>query len=57
MITFIIKIKMNYLDLLTEDLIEKILNNITDDIDNKIKVLDEIINFSLLDYQENKTFQ
>ena len=39
MITFIIKIKMNYLDLLTEDLIEKILNNITDDIDNKITIL------------------
>ena len=26
-------------------------------IDNKIKVLNEIINFNLLDYQENKTIQ
>ena len=39
MITFLFKIKMNYLDLLTEDLIEKILNTITDDIDNKITIL------------------
>jgi hypothetical protein len=26
-------------------------------IDNKIKILDEILNFNLLDYQENKTIQ
>ena len=25
--------------------------------DNKIKVFDEIINFNLLDYEENKTIQ
>jgi hypothetical protein len=26
-------------------------------IDSKIKILNEIINFNLLDYQENKTIQ
>ncbi len=29
----------------------------TREFDNKIKVLNEIINFNLLDYQENKTIQ
>ena len=29
----------------------------TREINNKIKVLNEIINFNLLDYQENKTIQ
>ena len=29
----------------------------TKKIDNKIKVLNEIINFNLLDYEENKTIQ
>jgi hypothetical protein len=36
-----IKIIMNYLDLLTEDLIEKIFNNIIGDIDNKITILNK----------------
>ena len=29
----------------------------TSDINNKIKMLDEIISFSLFDYEENKTLQ
>ena len=32
---------MNYLDLLTEYFIEKIFNNITSDIDNKITILNK----------------
>jgi hypothetical protein len=41
MISIIIKIIMNYLDLLTEYFIEKIFNNITSDIDNKITILNK----------------
>ena len=35
---------MNYLDLLSYDLVEKILNNITDDIDKQISILNRKIN-------------
>ena len=35
---------MNYLDLLTDDLIDKILDNVTDDIDKKISLLNKKIN-------------
>ena len=35
---------MNYLDLLTDDLVEKILDNITDDINKKISILNKKIN-------------
>ena len=35
---------MNYLDLLNDDLVEKILDNITDDIDTEIKILNRKIN-------------
>ena len=35
---------MNYLDLLTDDLIEKILDNVADDIDKQISILNRKIN-------------
>lgn len=35
---------MNYLDLLTDDLIEKILDNVADDIDKQIRILNKKIN-------------
>jgi hypothetical protein len=34
---------MNYLDLLTDDLVEKILDNVADDIDKEIKILNRKI--------------
>ena len=36
-------IKLNYMDLLTDDLIEKILDIQTDDYDNQISLLDDKI--------------
>ena len=56
---------MNYLDLLTDDLIEKILDISTDDYDNQISLLDDKIKTiknlleplsSYYDYEEDYTF-